>query len=63
MKVCVNRDNCIGCGSCQNIEPSVFEMDQEGISTVICKDFSKVNVESINEAVECCPTGAITKED
>ena len=63
MKVCVNRDSCIGCGACQSIEPSVFELDDEGISTVICKDLSKVNMDNVNDAVEGCPTGAITKED
>ena len=35
MKVVVNRDNCIGCGACESIEPNVFQLDDEGISAVI----------------------------
>lgn len=63
MKVVVNRDNCIGCGACEAIEPSVFQLDDDGISTVVCDDFSKVSDESVLEAVESCPTSAIEKED
>ncbi len=63
MKVVVKRDNCIGCGICEGNCPEVFKLDDEGISTVICDDLSKVKEESINEAVDGCPTSAIVKED
>lgn len=61
MKVTVNRDNCIGCGACEAICPEVFRLDDEGISTVFCDDFSKVNEDEVTEAVEGCPTSAIEK--
>ena len=63
MKVVVNRDNCIGCGACESIEPSVFQIDDEGISKVVCDDFSKVNEETLEEAVTACPTSAIEKSE
>lgn len=63
MKVVVNRDNCIGCGACESIYPEVFQIDDEGISTVICEDFSNVDKEKVMDAVESCPTSAIEKED
>ena len=63
MKVVVNRDNCIGCGACEAICPDVFRLDDEGISTVFCDDFSKVNMDEVMEAVEGCPTSAIEKDD
>lgn len=63
MKVVVNRDNCIGCGACEAIDSDVFQLDDDGISTVVCKDFSKVDEDTLNEAVESCPTSAIEKED
>ena len=27
MKVCVNRNDCIGCGLCADIAPGIFEVD------------------------------------
>ncbi len=62
MKVVVNRDNCIGCGACQSICPEVFQIDDEGISTVICDDFSKINETDLMDAIDGCPTSAIEKK-
>jgi len=63
MKVVVNRDNCIGCGACESIEPSVFQLDDEGISTVVEENVAAASEESINDAVESCPTSAIEKSE
>lgn len=63
MKVVVNRDNCIGCGACEAICPEVFQLDDEGISCCVCEDFSKIDENSLNDAVEGCPTSAISKEN
>ena len=63
MKVVVNRDNCIGCGACESIEPSVFQLDDEGISTVILENIETADDEAINDAVESCPTSAIEKSE
>ena len=62
MKVVVNRDNCIGCGACEAICPEVFNLDDDGLSTVICDDFKDIDENNVTEAVESCPTGAISKE-
>ena len=62
MKVKVNRDNCIGCGACEAICQEVFNLDDEGLSTVICNNFENIDENSITEAVESCPTNAISKE-
>lgn len=59
MKVVVNRDNCIGCGACESIEPNVFQLDDEGISTVIEENIASANEENITDAVQSCPTSAI----
>lgn len=63
MKVVVNRDNCIGCGACEALCPSVFRLDDEGVSTVICEDYEKVNKDEVMEAVEGCPTSAINIDE
>lgn len=63
MKVVVNRDNCIGCGGCEFTCPEVFQLDDEGLSKVICEDFSNIEEEKLTEAIETCPTSAISKEE
>ena len=63
MKVVVNRDNCIGCGACEALCPEVFNLDDDGLSTVICNDFKDIDKNNIQEAVENCPTSAISKEN
>ena len=63
MKVVVNRDNCIGCGACEAICPEVFNLDDDGLSTVKCDNFKDIDENSIQEAVESCPTSAISKEN
>ena len=63
MKVVVNRDNCIGCGACEALYPEVFQIDDEGLSKVICDDFSNIDKDKVTEAVESCPTSAIEKKD
>ena len=63
MKVVVNRDNCIGCGACEAICPEVFSLDDDGLSTVICDDFKNIDENGVQEAVESCPTSAISKEN
>lgn len=61
MEPTVNRSLCISCGACESLAPEVFELDAEGISTVIgpVTDSNKVDV---IQAVEACPTNAIAYE-
>lgn len=63
MTVKVNRDACIGCGACAAICDSVFEIDDEGISTVVDENVSEENQGEVQDAVDSCPTGAIEVEE
>lgn len=63
MTVKVKRDACIGCGACAAICDSVFEIDDEGISTVVDENVSEENQEEVQDAVDSCPTGAIKVEE
>ena len=63
MTVKVNRDACIGCGACAAICDSVFEIDDEGISTVVDENVSEENQKEVQDAVDSCPTGAIEVEE
>ena len=56
-KITVN-ESCIGCGTCEGVAPDVFEMNDEGLSSVIGDD-----VDSAKEAAESCPVEAIEVED
>ncbi len=63
MKVVVNQNNCIGCGACESICPEVFQINDEGLSSVIAKEEDFTNhEEEIRDAVDSCPTSAITEE-
>ena len=60
MKVVENHNNCIGCGACESICPEVFQITDEGLSSVIGKEEDFPNhEEEIRDAVDSCPTGAI----
>ena len=58
MKVKVN-DSCIGCGACMSIADDVFEMNDEGLSSVKVSEVPEGSVDNVKEAMESCPTGAI----
>ena len=62
MKVKINEDSCIGCGACQAIADDVFELNDEGISEVKVDIVDDNLKEQVVEAIESCPTGAITEE-
>jgi ferredoxin len=58
MTIKVDKDLCIGCGSCAAIAPEIFELGEDG------KAFVKEqgDEEQAKEAAEACPVGAITIE-
>ena len=60
MKVVVNRDNCIGCGACEALYPELFQIDDEGLSTVL--ENENIDDAKLTEVIEGCPTSAIAKE-
>ncbi len=62
MKVRINEDACIGCGSCSAICPEVFDMGDDGIAIVIKDDILPEEEEKVIEARDSCPTGAIIIE-
>lgn len=56
MKVTVN-DDCISCGMCMNMCPTVFDYGANGLSTVIGNPDDCPN--AVEAAAEACPTNAI----
>ena len=62
MKVVVNKDNCIGCGACEAICPEVFQLNDDGLSTVINDEITSELEDNVKEAIEGCPTSAINEK-
>ena len=59
MKVQVNKDLCIGCGACQAVAPSVFEIEDDGLAHAIEPEVSDEFKDDALDALEGCPTSAI----
>ena len=54
-KIKVNKDLCIGCGSCVSIAPDTFEFGDDGLAQAKEEEIT----EDVKDAAEACPTDAI----
>jgi len=65
MKIKINQEECIGCGSCSTVCPDVFDLNDE--NKAIIKDTGSDQGESDNEcvkeAVDVCPVDVIKIEE
>jgi ferredoxin len=52
----VDKQTCIGCGTCVALCPQTFQMGDDGKSSVISQD----DVECAKNAVQSCPVQAIS---
>lgn len=52
------NENCIGCGMCTAICPEVFSISDDNVAVIDDEKISG-NEESVQEAAESCPVGAI----
>lgn len=59
MTVKVDKGACIGCGLCSSICPSVFQIDDDGLASVYANPVPEADTESVQEACDNCPVGAI----
>ena len=62
MKVIVNFDICASTGSCMQNAPEVFEVRSDGYLYILQEEPGEELRESVEEAADLCPTGAITIE-
>lgn len=52
------NEECIGCGLCASICPEVFSMTDGGVAQA-SSDVSAEQEDSVREAADSCPVGAI----
>lgn len=62
MKVKVNKEKCIGCGYCFNSYDNIFTQDDDGKAKVIVSEVPEDSTEEAQDAINCCPGEAISKE-
>ena len=60
-KLDVDQTKCISCGLCVGLDNEHFEFDDNSLSKVISQE--NLETSELAQAVESCPTGAITLED
>jgi ferredoxin len=53
----VDRELCIGSGTCVRLAPGVFALDEEEISVVLSPEAADIS--KLRLAAEACPTEAI----
>jgi ferredoxin len=59
----VDRDRCVGSGTCEALAPAVFEVDDEGILAVLRPEPGEDALADVRDAVTACPTRALTLAD
>jgi ferredoxin len=57
-RVCIDREECIGCGSCHDICPEVFGLDEEAEKACVIKPEGGPE-DRIEEAMAECPMQCI----
>ena len=61
MNITVDKEKCIGCGSCAAIAPNVFKMGVDGKAELVEGDHSGESA-LVNQAKDACPVQAIVVE-
>jgi ferredoxin len=61
VKIVANRERCIGAGNCVFSAPAVFDQDDDtGTVVVIAERVSEADAAAVRDAVDGCPSQAIT---
>lgn len=62
MQVKVNKDLCVGCGTCAAVAPDLFEMKEDGKAEFV-GEANDETMETVDRAISMCPTSAIEKSE
>ncbi len=61
-RVIINEEECIGCGTCSELCPEVFQMNEEKEKAEVIKPEGGP-FDCITEAIESCPVSCIHWEE
>lgn len=59
MAIRIDEDECMGCESCVELCPDVFEMNDDGDKARVIDPNS--DADCVDEAIDSCPAEAISK--
>jgi ferredoxin len=59
----VDRDRCVGSGTCEALAADVFEVDDDGVLVVLRDQPTDEDLPGVRDAVQACPTRALTLVD
>ena len=59
----VDRDRCVGSGTCEALAPTVFEVDDDGVLAVVRAEPEEADLPDVRDAVTACPTRALALAD
>jgi ferredoxin len=62
-RVEVDRDRCVGSGTCEALAPTVFEVDDDGVLAVVRSRPGQDELPDVRDAVTACPTRALALVD
>jgi len=71
VKISIDRDNCISCGSCEEMCPEVFKLDETTKSSIVSKyrkgdpgkgEVGKDLASCVESARDACPVSVISTE-
>ncbi|HEY4006687.1 MAG TPA: ferredoxin [Pseudonocardia sp.] len=63
MKICIDYEKCTGMGMCESIADDVFEVGEDASVNLLKDEVDEDRRDEIEEAVDSCPTGAISIQD
>jgi len=63
-KVVIDTEECVACGTCVEVSPEVFKLDDGAdAAEVIKSSVSSSEEDSVQEAIDSCPTQCIHWEE
>ena len=62
-RVQVDRERCVGSGACEALAPEGFEVDDDGVLAVHRVEPGDEDVPDVRDAVQTCPTRALSLAD
>ena len=62
-RIDVDRDRCVGSGTCEELAPAVFEVDDDGVLALLRTQPAEDDLPDVRDAVSACPTRALALAD